>query len=152
MLIYDIFYFIYLQSNSFICFLLIHIIFFSKMPKKSSVPESFKIHIQREKIERQRKQHLANVELDDTIDNHIWNGLDTVQYKVIVGDCANIANLVPKKEYSLVITNIPHGYNIKNITYDYEPYTYQLFNKVVLRFIDVTTSPLWRFLVFKSDV
>ena len=122
------------------------------MPKKSSVPESFKIHIQRDKIERQRSKFLANVELDDTIDNHIWNGLDTVQYKVIVGDCANIANLVPKKEYSLVIVYIPHVYNIKKITCDCEPYTYQFFNKVVSRFIYVTTSPLWRFLVFHSDV
>ena len=75
-----------------------------------------------------------------------------MQYKVIVGDCANIANLVPKKEYSLVIANIPHGYNIKNITYDYEPYTYQLFNKVISGFVDVTTSPLWRFIVFHLDV
>ena len=109
------------------------------MPKKSSILESFKIHIQRAKIERKRRQHLTNVELDDTLDNHVWNGLDTVQYEVIVGDCANIANIVPKKEYSLVIAYIPHGYNIKNITYDCEPYTYQLFNKVVLGFMDVTT-------------
>ena len=75
-----------------------------------------------------------------------------MQYKVIVGDCAKITNLVPNKEYTLVITYIPHGYNIKNITYDCEPYTYQLFNKMVSRFIDVTTSPLWRFLVFHLDV
>ena len=102
MLIYDIFYFIYLQANSFIFFLLIHIFFFSKMPKKSKIPESFKIHIQREKIKWQRMQRVANVELDDTLDHHIWNVLDTMQYKVIFGDCANIANMVPKKEYSLV--------------------------------------------------
>ena len=56
-----------------------------------------------------------------------------MQYKVIVGDCANIANLIPKKEYSLVIADIPRRYNIKNITDDCEPYTYQLFNKVVAR-------------------
>ena len=68
----------------------------------------------------------------------------TLKYKVIVGDCANIANLVPKKEYALVIADIPHGYNMKNITYNCEPYTYQLFNKVVLEFMEVTTSPLWR--------
>ena len=98
------------------------------MTKKSTIPNSFKIHIQIAKIERQRRQHLANIELDDTLDHHIWNGLETVQYKVIFGDCANIANLVPKKEYSLVIVDIPHGYNTKNITYDCEPYTYQSFN------------------------
>jgi len=118
------------------------------MPKKSLVPESFKIHIQRAKIERQRRQRLANVELDDTLDNYVWNGLDIVQYKVIVGDCANITNIFPKKECSLVITDITHGYIIKNITYDCEPYTYQLFNKVVSSFVDVRTSPLWRFIVF----
>ena len=75
-----------------------------------------------------------------------------MQYKVSINECENIANLVPMKEYSLVIVETPHGYNIKKITYDYEPYTYQLFNKVVSRFIDVTTSPLWIFLVFQSDV
>ena len=74
-----------------------------------------------------------------------------MQYKVIVGDYENIANLVPK-EYSLVIVDIRHGYNIKNITYDCDPYTYQLFNKVVLGFMNVTTSPLWRFLVFHLHV
>ena len=108
MLIYDIFYFIYLQANSFIFFLLIHIIFFSKMPKKSTVQASSKIHIQRAKIEWQRRKFLANIELDDTLDNHIWNGLDTVQYKVIVGHYEKIANIVLNKEYSLVIVDILH--------------------------------------------
>lgn len=74
-----------------------------------------------------------------------------MQYKVILGDYEDIANLVPKKEYSLVIADIPHGYNIENTTYDCRPYTYQSFSKVVSGFIDVTTSPLWRFLVFHSD-
>ena len=52
------------------------------MPKRGidGVPKSFKIHIQRAKIERQRKQRLENIELDDTLDHYIWNGLDTVQY------------------------------------------------------------------------
>ena len=123
------------------------------MPKRGTdgVPESFKIHIQRAKIERQRRQCLENVELDDTLDHYIWNGLDTVQYKFILGDCTDIAKIVPKKEYSLVIVDIPHGFNIRNTTYDCEPYSYQSFSKVVLGFVDVTTSPLWRFIFFHSD-
>jgi hypothetical protein len=44
-----------------------------------------------------------------------WNGIDTVQYKVILGDCEQLANIVPKKKYSLVIVDIPHAYNIQNI-------------------------------------
>jgi hypothetical protein len=47
--------------------------------------------------------------------------------------------------------DIPHGYNIPNIEYDTEPYTYQAFSKVVIGFTKVTTSPFWRFLVFHSD-
>jgi hypothetical protein len=49
------------------------------------------------------------------------------------------------------IADISHGYNIPNIEYDTDPYTYQDFSKVVMGFIEVTTSPLWRFLVFHSD-
>ena len=97
MFIYDILYFFICKPIHLYIFLLIHINSFSKIPKKSSVPNSFKIHIQRAKIERQRRKRLANVELDDTLDNHVWNGLDIVQYKVVVGDCANIANLVPNE-------------------------------------------------------
>ena len=123
------------------------------MPKRggAGVPESFKIHIQRAKIERQRRQCLANVELDDTLDHYIWNGLDTMQDRVILGDFADITNLVPKKEYALVIADIPHGYNIRNTTYDCDPYTYQSFNTMVSRFLEVTTSLLLRFVVFHSN-
>ena len=68
--------------------------------------------------------HLANVEIDDTRDRYIWNGIDTMQYKVILGDCADIAKIVPKNEYALIIEDIPRGYNIHNTTYDCQPYTY----------------------------
>ena len=74
-----------------------------------------------------------------------------MQYEVSLGDYEDITNLVPNKEYSIVIADIPHGFNIRNTTYDCEPYTYQSFNKVVSRFVDVTTSPLWRFIVFHFD-
>ena len=123
------------------------------MSKKNivGVPETFKSYIKKAKFERERRWRVQNVGLDDTLDHYIWNGLDTVQYKVILGDCKKIANLVPKKEYSLVITYIPHGYNIQNIEYDIELYTYQAFRKVVMRFLEVTTSPFWRFLVFHLD-
>jgi hypothetical protein len=76
---------------------------------------------------------------------------DTILFKVILGDCEQIANIVPKKEYSLVIADIPHGYNIQKIGYDTEHYTYRDFNKVVMGFMEFTTSPFWRFLFFHSD-
>ena len=79
------------------------------------------------------------------------NEINNIQYQVICGDCENIENVVPKKEYSLVIAGIPHGYNITHINYDCEPYSYHSFNKVVTIFLDVTMSPNWIFFVFHSD-
>jgi hypothetical protein len=70
---------------------------------------------------------------------------------VILGDCEKLVSIVPKNKYSLVIADIPHVYNIPNIEYDTKPYTCQAFSKVVMGFIEVTTSPFWRFLVFHSE-
>ena len=113
--------------------------------------DSFKNFIEKIKIERLRKQRIKNVELDPTLNHFIWNGLDTIQYQVIQGDCEDIAKLIPKRDYALVIADIPHGFNIPNICYDNDPYTYQAFNKVVAGFKEVTSSPLWRFVTFHSD-
>ena len=113
--------------------------------------DSFNNFIEKIKIERLRKQHIKNVELDPTLNHFIWNGLDTIQYQVIQGDCEDITKLIPKRDYALVIADIPHGFNIPNICYDNDPYTYQAFNKVVAGFKEVTSSPLWRFVTFHSD-
>jgi hypothetical protein len=82
-----------------------------KMPNKSAygVPETFKSFIQKSKFERERRKHVRTFELDDTLDHYIWNGLDIVHYKVILGDCEQITNIVTKKGYSLVIVDIPHS-------------------------------------------
>ena len=59
-----------------------------KMAKKNAdgVPETFKSFIQNSKFERERRRRVQNVQLDDTLDHYIWNGLDNVQYKVIVNN------------------------------------------------------------------
>ena len=69
------------------------------MPKNNAdgVPETFEMCIQKAKFERERRRHVQNFQLDDTLDHYIWNGLDTVQYKVILGDCEQLGNIVPKK-------------------------------------------------------
>ena len=58
------------------------------MPKKNAngVPKTFKIFIQKAKFERERRRHVQTVEIDNTLDHYIWNGLNIVQYKVILGD------------------------------------------------------------------
>ena len=117
----------------------------------NGVPDSFKTFIEKIKIERLRKQCIKNVQLDPTLNHFIWNGLDTIQYQVIQGNCEDIAKLVPKRDYALVIVDIAHGFNIPNIDYDSDPYTYQVVSKVVAGFVEVTSSPLWRFVTFHSD-
>ena len=117
----------------------------------NGAPDSFRSFIEKIKIERLRKKHLSNVELDPTLTHFIWNGLDTIQYQVIQCDCEDIAKLIHKRDYSLVIVDIPHGFNIPNIDYDSDPYTYQALSKVVAGFVEVTSSPLWRFVTFHSD-
>ena len=117
----------------------------------NGAPDSFKTFIEKIKIERLRKQCVKNVELDPTLTHFIWNGLDTVQYQVIQGDYEDIAKIIPKRAYVLVIANIPHCFNIPNIDYDSDPYTYQAFNKVVAGFVEVMSSPLWRFVTFHLD-
>ena len=115
------------------------------------VPTSYKTFIEKMKTERLRRQRVKNVELDPTLTHFIWNGLDIVQYQVIQGDYEDIAKLIPKRDYSLVIADIPHGFNIPNIYYDSDSYTYQALKKVVAGFVEVTSSPLWRFVTFHSD-
>ena len=123
------------------------------MSKKdgNGVPDTFKSFIEKIKMENMRRKRFMNVELDPSLNLYIWNGLDNVQYQIIQGDCEDIASLIPKREYGLVIADIPHGFNFPDIEYDREPYTYQAFSKVVTGFQEVTTSPLWRFVTFHSD-
>ena len=117
----------------------------------NGVPTSFRTFIEKINIERLRKQRIKNVQLDPSLNNFIWNGLDTIQYQVIQGDCEDIAKLIPKMDYALVIADIPHGFNIPNIDYDSDSYTYQALSKVVAGFVELTSSPLWRFVTFHSD-
>ena len=92
-----------------------------------------------------------NVELYPTLNHFIWNGLESIQYQIIPVYFEDIATLIPKWEYALVIADIPHGFNFPDIEYDSKTYTYQVFSKVVTGFQEVTTSPLWRFVTFHSD-
>ena len=117
----------------------------------NGAPTSFITFIEKIKIERLRKQRVKNVELDPTLTHFIWNGLDTIQYQVIQDDCEDIAKLIPKRDYALVIAYIPHGFNIPNIDCDSDPYTYQALGEVIAGFLEVTSSLLWRFVTFHSD-
>jgi len=86
--------------------------------EENGVQNTFKSFIKKIKLERLRKQCLGNPELDPTLNHFIWNGINTIQYQIIQYDCEGIAELIPKREYSLVIAYIPHGFNFLVIGYD----------------------------------
>eukprot|EP01018_Ginkgo_biloba_P016132 Gb_14868 [translate_table: standard] len=73
------------------------------------VPESFKAHIERAKMERSRRVRLSSIDYDDSLHHYVWDTLHTVSYAIYNGDCEQLDSLVPRKEYSLVIADIPHG-------------------------------------------
>ena len=102
-------------------------------------------------MESIRKQRLSDVELDPSLNNFIWNGLHTIKYQIILGDCEDIAKIIPKRDYSLVIVDIPHGFSIPKIESDIDPYTFREIINVVAGFLEVTTSPFWRFVTFHSN-
>ena len=119
--------YIHFYSSIYYFYFIIYIYIFLllKMRKGANgTPNSFRTFIEKIRIERLNKQRLKNVELDPTHTNFIWNGFDTIQYQVIQGDCEDIAKLIRKRDYALVIAYIPHGSNIPNIDYDNDPYTY----------------------------
>ena len=124
-----------------------------KMSKKdgNGVPDTFKSFIEKIKLEKMRKHHLINVELDPTLNHFIWNGLDTIQYQIMPGDFEDIEKIIPKREYALDIADISHGFNLPDIEYDSESYTYEAFSEVVMGFQQVTKSPLWIFVTFHLD-
>ena len=84
-----------------------------KMSKKDAngVLNTFKSFNEKFKLEKIRNWCLMNVELDHTLKHFKWNGIDTIQYQIIPGDYEHIAKLIPKREYALVIVDIPYGFN-----------------------------------------
>eukprot|EP01018_Ginkgo_biloba_P038480 Gb_37443 [translate_table: standard] len=94
---------------------------------------------------------LSRVKSTDISLNEMAEEFTNLSYAIYNGDCEKLDTLVPRKEYSLMIVDIPHGYNIKGCINDEEPFSYKQFKRVVEEFCKVTTSNMWRFIVFHSD-
>ena len=71
-------------------------------------------------------------------------------YNVFCGDVFDIIQIVPKKEYTLMIGNIPYHFRMAGSSYDDEPFRFKQLEKMVKDFAELTTAPLWRIVVFHS--
>ena len=57
---------------------------------------------------------------------------------------------MPKKEYTLLIADIPYGFRMVGSSYDDEPFRFKQIEKVVKNFAELTTASLWRIVLFHS--
>ena len=65
-------------------------------------------------------------------------------------DVAEMIEMLPRKEYTLLVANIPYGFPMAGLSYDEEPFRLKQLEKMVKDFADLTTTGLWRIMVFHS--
>lgn len=76
--------------------------------------------------------------------------LRSCYYSVIIGDVKDMLGCAPKRDYSLAIADIPYGYRLKGSVNDEVAYSYAQINLMIQSFKQLTTSNLWRMVVFHS--
>ena len=69
---------------------------------------------------------------------------------MICGDVVDMIQKVLKKEYTLLIADIPYGFRMVGSSYDDEPFRFKQLEKMVMDFAELTTASLWRIVVFHS--
>ena len=116
-------------------------------------PTSFLAHLERARKEKDRRLIKAFEAEDDGTFKKISHKKDITQdlyYNVICGDVIEMIQKVPKKEYTLLIADIPYGFRMAGSTYDDEPFRFKQLEKMVKDFAELTTASLWRIVVFHS--
>ena len=78
---------------------------------------------------------------------HPVDSLHFLSYSVFPGDVADMQQILPKKEYSVLIAYIPYGAGSVN---DDEPFKYTELEKMIKDFAKLTTTLLWRVVIFHS--
>ena len=76
--------------------------------------------------------------------------LHSLLYGVFSGDVADMSSLLPKKDYSLMIADIPYGFRLAGSINDEEPFKYNQLEKMIKDFAKLTSASLWRVIIFHS--
>ena len=71
-------------------------------------------------------------------------------YNVYCDDVADMIQKLPKKEYTLLIADIPYDFCMARSSYDDEPFRFKQLKKMVKDFAYLTATSLWRIVVFHS--
>ena len=81
---------------------------------------------------------------------HPTNSLHSLSYSVLCGDVADMLKLLRKKEYSMLIADIPYGFQLAGLVNDEEPFKYIQLEKMIKDFARLIMAPLWRVIIFHS--
>ena len=74
--------------------------------------------------------------------SHPSDSLHSLSYGVFCGDVAGMSNILPKKDYSLMIADIPYGLRLAGSINDEEPFKYNQLERMIKDFAKLTTAPL----------
>ena len=73
---------------------------------------------------------------------HPSDSVHSLSYSVYCGDVAEMTRLLPRKEYSLMIADIPYDFRLAGSINDDEPFKYNQLEKMIKDFANLTTAPL----------
>ena len=65
-------------------------------------------------------------------------------------DVVEMIQILRKKEYTLLVADIPYSFRMAGSSFDEEPFRFKQLEKMVKDFADLTTAGLWRIVVFHS--
>ena len=82
--------------------------------------------------------------------NHKKDITRELYYNVYCGDVAEMIQMLSKKEYTLLIADIPYGFRMAGSSYDDDPFRFKQVEKMVKDFSELAATRLWRIMVFHS--
>ena len=83
---------------------------------------------------------------------HPSNSLHSLSYGVFCGDVVDMGTLLPKKDYSLLVADIPYGFRLAGSFNDEEPFKYIQLDKMINAFVQLTTAPHDALLYFIAEI
>ena len=124
------------------------------MKDNNEYPSTFVSHLERARKERDRILARAFcTEEDEDAMKKFSHKLDVTKdlfYNVYNSDVADMLEVLPKKDYTLVIADIPYGFRMAGSSYDETPFLYKQLDKMIKDFAHLTTALIWRIVIFHS--
>lgn len=119
----------------------------------ANIPETFLAFVKKAVEERKVRLEIekgAAVYVETGLNNYTTAGGFVVKWGVKIGDVRGLHLLIPTKDYTLAVADIPYGYKFNGAENDEEPFSEEDCEYMMNSFLDCNTSPIWRFVIFHS--